>query len=217
MDVKMTTEQWIEFCKKLMPGDIIHESEKNLIGGAISWGTEDSKGIDPNHSFQYIGDGVGKCIEACPDGTKYTQIDSFRNRVLKGTVRLWVDRINDLTVGELDLMKNKWKELVGKKYGWWTIAGFAIYGIFNRFTPFGGLFRMFMRNPFANKNTPVCSQDVYLAVTEIERVKPFMKEMPFENATPNDLANWDLKFSKRILDTYRIGRYNHYDYPVFNA
>jgi hypothetical protein len=74
-----------------------------------------------------------------------------------------------------------------------------------------------MRNPFANKNTPVCSQDVYLAVTEIERVKPFMKEMPFENATPNDLANWDLEFSKRILDTYRIGRYNHYDYPVFNA
>jgi hypothetical protein len=110
-------------------------------------------------------------------------------------------------------MKNKWKELIGKPYGWATIAGFAVYGIFNRFTPLGGLFRMFMKNPLANKNSPVCSQSVYLSVTEIPKVKQFMTKLLFENCTPCDLSSWDLNFCKRSLDTFRIGKYDLYDHP----
>lgn len=216
MRLTMVNEQWIEFCKSLQPGDIIHVESDDFTGHAISFGTADGKGIDPAHSFQYVGDGVGKTIEADPKGTQWHIIDEYKNRALKGEVRLIVDRIRDLTVLDLSLMKDKWKELIGKPYGWSTIAGFAIYGIFNRFTPFGGLFRMFMKNPLANKNSPVCSQSVYLSVTSIQRVAEYMSLLPFENATPNDLSAWDLNFCDRVMDTYRIAKYNLYDYPKFN-
>jgi hypothetical protein len=211
--ILLTEKQWIEFCKSLQAGDIIHVESNDFTGHAISFGTADSKGIDPAHSFQYVGDGVGKTIEADPKGTQWHIIDEYRSRAEKGEVRLIVDRVINLTVDELNNMKDKWKQLIGKPYGWMTIVGFGVYGLFNRLTPFGGLFRLLMKNPLANKNSPVCSQSVYLAVTEINRIKPFMKELPFENATPNDLSNWDLLFCDRIMDTYRIGKYNLYDYP----
>lgn len=211
--LKMTQEQWIEFCKRLSPADVLFVETKNFfdVGTLIQWGTGNGNWLDPAHAFQYVGgDGNGRTIEADGKAVNWHIIDEYRDKVMKGDNRLVVMEAKEaLTVPELELIKKVWAEQHGKKYDIPALIGFGFYGIINRiFPPLGGLMRKFMRNPLAGKDMYVCSRQVRTSFKLVKRIYEVLTKGKFEESeTPESLCERINLTHKLKMDTYRIAKH----------
>ena len=203
---RLTEENWIDFCKRLHTGDIIFEESNDILGKLISWGTGNNSNIDPSHVFQYIGDGAGKIIEATNNGVVFDVIEKYKNKFINLQSRLVVYRIIDLTVNDLEKMKEKWNKMVGLKYGFLSYIGWSFYVLINKFTQLGGVFKLnILRNPFSKREAPICSQVIYMAIEDIENIKRLFKTKNYfyENCIPENLENILSYICLRVNDSFK--------------
>ncbi len=190
---KLTNDQWIDFCKGLAECDIMLVEGKNILGRIIEWGTGNKNNLDPSHALMYLGDGSGKIIEATDKGVVYDVIEKYKKDVMNAKSRIVTFSIIDLSVDEAKKIKDVAKNLVGYKYGWASYIGWSIYGIVNKFTPFGGLLRKgWIKNPFSNEKSPICSQVVFELINSVDRIRDRLKKQGycFENFIPESLERF---------------------------
>lgn len=198
---KLSDEQITKIFTSLQSADIIFVEAHNIVGGLISWGTGDNDNFNPCHVFQYVGEGVGKTIEADGKAINWHLIEEYRKSLKSGEQRMIVYRLKNLTVDKLELIKKAWKEDLGKKYNWWVISCFAVWGLVRRFTPFGGLFGM-IKNPAYTSNSMVCSQQVIQSLRYVdEYYKMITADKPVSNMTPEEACDRVPRIANQEIDS----------------
>ena len=172
----MTEKRWIKFARSLNPGDILFTESVDPTGKIISWGTGNGNYCDPNHVFVYYGKegGASGCtVEALFDGVRFSNIDNYKDNVMKGKGRLLVFRLKNFNARDEEIMLDYMKKRqVGKRYNYLALAGFAITGLINNIPLVGGPVAWLLRkipNPFAAKKTSalICSRQTRNAILAI--------------------------------------------------
>ena len=221
----MTMAQCNSLELDLRPGDIIaHQPEKLCAGSLTVFGTDNSDDFSADHIFQFCGKiwrGIlGQTIEA--DGKKVNPhlFSEYFYDLTKGNCRLEVWRWKSLTPLQLNSILAMWNQMNGKPYNWFIIAGFTIWGIFNKFLPVvGNWISNHMSNPgvVRDKNGNIISYVCSIQVVdshkkEIEFYNLLTKWKKIENATPDNLRATckklaELGFMERVADTFSIAKY----------
>lgn len=211
--IPMIKDKCITFFKDLKYGDRVFVLTDDLSAEIIEWGSQDNSSIDPNgfvpflhpaHAFRYLGLGRGATVEADPKGTQWHLIEEYMDRVISGKVRLVVFRHEDLTMEEFENIKAEAERQIGKVYGWGAILGYGLVKIF-RDTIIGKWWREAKWNtPFCNRNDPVCSQGVKLQDDNCKRFYEQLKDLKWENASPQALLNCYVRNGvPMVLDSFK--------------
>lgn len=192
---KMTYDQCVEFAKSLQPFDMFFVQSGDLTGAMIQWATGNRDGFDANHVGIYLGEGIGRTLEADGKAVEYHLISDYFPKLQSGDTRLKIYRINALTVPETEDMKVVVKAQYKKPYSQVINGFFGVWGIVNKIIPAAGWLMGKLRNPGVKHAKDGSLENYVCSISACEvwlgnkRVKPTLLDKALENRTPENLFN----------------------------